>query len=471
MPPDQQPGARHPTRGVFRWQNPGLSSVEERHPHCSTGWYPMIHTLSKSILACLLGALALCAAGDALAQTGTGGTTGSAALSTSDFTFFLEYYDPGLKQWTQMNSTQQQFFFNRARCECDGDTTNWSGYFKIAIQPGSNTSSKVAALLALNQLSVGSARLYAGGNVVNCLDPNNVLAPSFCLNLIEPGNQAAGIDGGITAVASLRVWESNPIPAAWLFNSTASPACTSATACDSTANCGTVTPITATIYIWVQTTALQTPDISNLSFNVNLVGQVSFAPTDVTVQGGNEALAVSWDWPTDLNPSANPTFMGVQLFCVRGQNNQVFRSGTFGAAYMTSATLCSATVPPPSSAGGFAQLDPSYLCSGLLPTTATSYRITGLQNGIPYGVGVAAVDKYGNLSSVSDTVYASPIPSTEQGGSCELTGWHGRPGGLGGLGLLGIGLLIALRLRSKSPATIAARRSWPTPSSRSSPPS
>jgi hypothetical protein len=449
MPPDQQPGARHPTRDVFRWKNAGLSSVEERHPHCSAGWYPMIHTLSKSILACLLGALALCAAGGAFAQTGTGGSTGAAALSTSDFTFFLEHYDPGQKQWTQMNSTQQQFFFNRVRCECDGDTTNWSGYFKIAIQPGSNTSSKVAALLAQNLLSLGSARLYAGGNVVNCLDPTNVLAPSFCLNLIEPGNQAAGIEGGIMAVASLRVWESNPIPAAWLFNSATPPVC-QGSVCDSTANCGTAA-LTSVIYFWAQTTSLTTPDLSNLSFNVTLVGQVAFAPTGVTAVGGNEALAVSWGWPTGINPAADPTFLGMQLFCVRGQDTQVFPTGTFGPAYMTPSgtfSICP-NVAPASSSTGILGLDPNYLCSGLVPSTTTSYRITGLQNGIEYGVAVAAVDKYGNISSVSDTVYASPISSTEQGGSCELAGWHGRPGILGGLGLLGIGLLVALRKRPR----------------------
>jgi len=420
---------------------------------------------SRSVLACLFGLLSLFAASRASAQGGTGGTTGAAALSTSDFTFFLQRYDTGQKDWVQMNSTEQQFFFNRARCECDGDTTNWSGYFKIAIQSASTTSTKVAALLTQNLLSSGRAAIFAGGNATNCLDPNNVLAKDTCLNLIEPGTQAAGIEGGITAIVNPTVWKSSPIPAAWLFNSTTSPICTSAAECDSKANCATASPLTATIYVWVQTTALQTPDLSNLSFNVNLVGQVSFAPTDVTVQGGNEALAVSWDWPIDLNPSANPTFMGTQVFCVRGADNPVFQAGIFSPSYMTSSGtngICQ-NIAPASSSTGILGLDPAYLCSGLLPSTSKNYRIWQLQNGISYGVGVAAIDKYGNASIISDLVYGIPIPTvdfyteyknsggTAQGGFCAVGGGRDGPGILTLAGLAGLGLALWRRRKRSRP--------------------
>jgi len=426
----------------------------------------MPYSLSKWVLACLLGALAIFPARSAFAQSGTGGATSTAtALSTSDFTFFLEKYDTGQKNWVQMNSTEQQFFFNRARCECDGDTTNWSGYFKIAIQTASTTSTKVAALLTQNLVSSGRAAIFAGGNATNCLDPNNVLAATSCLNLIEPGNQAAGIEGGITAVANPRVWESNPIPAAWLFNSTTQSVCTSAAACDSKANCATASALTATIYVWVQTTALQTPDISNLSFNVNLVGEVSFAPTNVTVGGGNEALAVKWDWPTDLNPAANPTFMGTQVFCVRAADLQVFKTGSFGAAYMTSSGtngICQ-NIAPASSSTGILGLDPAYLCSGLLPSTSKSYRIEGLQNGINYGVGVAAIDKYQNASVISNLVYAMPIPTVDfyteykndggasQGGYCAAASGKHSPGLLALGGLVALGILWWRRRKGRGP--------------------
>ena len=419
---------------------------------------------SRSLPACLFGLLSLFATTRAFAD-GTGGTTGTAAaLSTSDFTFFLESYDTSQKRWVQMNATQQQFFFNRAHCSCDGDTTNWSGYFKIAIQPASTTSTKVAGLLAQNGVSSGRAALYAGGNATNCLDPNNVLAATSCLNLIEPGNQAAGIDGGIAAIANPRVWESNPIPAAWLFNSAAPPVCASATACDSTANCGSV-PLTATIYFWAQTNSGQTPDLSNLTFNVNLVGQVSTTPTNVTVKGGNEALTVSWDWPANLNPSANPTFLGTQIFCVRGADTQVFKSGIFTAAYTTSSGtngICQDVVPA-STSTGILGLDPAYLCSGLLPSTSKNYRIWKLQNGINYGVGVAAIDKYGNASVISNLVNGMPIPTvdfyteyknsggTAQGGFCAVAGGRGGPGLLTLAGIAGLGLALWRRRKRSRP--------------------
>ena len=443
-----------------------MTSIGKRHRHCTSASKSMPYSLSKWVLACLLGALVLFPASSALAQGGTGGAISTVrALTTSDFAFLLYKWDTGQKNWVQMNTTDQQFFFNRARCECDGDTTDWSGYFVIGIQAASTTSTTVAQLLAQNLLSSGRAAIFAGGNAVNCLDPNNVLAPTSCLNLIEPGNQAAGIEGGIAAVVNPTVWKSSPIPAAWLFNSTTQSVCTSAAACNSTANCGTAAPLTATIYIWVQTTALQTPDLSNLSFNVNLVGQVSTTPTDITVQGGNEALAVSWDWPIDLNPSANPTFMGTQVFCVRAADLQVFKTDTFGPAYMTSSGykgICPNFTPASSSTGIFG-LDPSYLCSGLLPSTSKSYRIEGLQNGINYGVGVAAIDKYKNASVISDVQYGMPIPTVDfyteykndggasQGGYCAAASGKRSPGLLALGGLVALGILWWRRRKGRGP--------------------
>jgi hypothetical protein len=78
----------------------------------------------------------------------------------------------------------------------------------------------------------------------------------------------------------------------------------------------------------------------------------------------------------------------------------------------------------PTADGSFSNLGPNYLCSGLIPATTTSYRITGLQNGIWYGVGVAAVDRYGNVGAISDIVYATPSAGTERtgGSGCSIDG-------------------------------------------------
>ena len=407
----------------------------------------MPHDFSKMMLGCLLGGLALFTGARASAQSST-----AAPLSWStDFTYYLQYYDAGQKQWLQMNPTQQTYYFNRARCECDADQTNDTGSFRVAIQPGPNTGNKVQALLNQNLVGSGTVRLYAGSNIVNCLTPSaaagGIALSGYCINLLNPDQDDAGVDGGMAVFAATRVWYSPPIPVAWLFNAVNYPVCNSTTSCDSTTTCATAAA-TVSIYFWGQTSSSQVPDMQDSLIPVNLVGQSAFVPDSVAVDGGNEALNVSWSWPNGHDASANPAFLGVQLFCVRGQNNQVFPTGTFSAAYMTSASLCPAAAPATAAGGGLAQLDPSYLCSGLLPTTATSHRITGLQNGIPYGVGVAAVDKFGNIGSVSDLVYASPIPSTEQGGGCDLAGGSGRPGALGGLAWFGMALLIALRKRS-----------------------
>ena len=52
-------------------------------------------------------------------------------------------------------------------------TTDFGGYFRIAIQPGANTANTTRQALNYNSTGVGIARLYAGGNVmlsvISCL--------------------------------------------------------------------------------------------------------------------------------------------------------------------------------------------------------------------------------------------------------------------------------------------------------------
>jgi len=151
---------------------------------------------------------------------------------------------------------------------------------------------------------------------------------------------------------------------------------------------------------------------------VDLVGYVQVRPANVTVEARNEALNVSWDWG-DINIATDTTLAGVQLFCQRDTDTQVFPIGSYAPAYLSAATLCPARATAQTTGGSFSDLHPRYLCSGLIPATATSYRITGLQNGIPYGVGVAAVDKYGNIGVISDVVYN--LPNAAMGGPDSAT--------------------------------------------------
>src|SRR5512136_552730 len=99
----------------------------------------MVTAFPKTALACALAWFAALVSPHVSAQTGSGGSTGFSPLLSSDFTFKLETYDPGQKFWVLLDDTQAQYFFNRARCECIGDSTDHSGEVVIAIQPASTT--------------------------------------------------------------------------------------------------------------------------------------------------------------------------------------------------------------------------------------------------------------------------------------------------------------------------------------------
>lgn len=107
----------------------------------------------------------------------------------------------------------------------------------------------------------------------------------------------------------------------------------------------------------------------------------------------------------------------------------------------------------------FSNLDPKYLCSGLIPAASTSHRITGLQNGIPYGIGVAAVDRYGNIGAIASVVYGTPLPTVDfymeyknlggsaRGGYCIMASEYVRPGFLTVLCLATLSLVLLRRRR------------------------
>ena len=389
----------------------------------------------------------------------------SAALAPSDFSFYTERYDAAQKIWVQMNATEQQCFFDRARCECAGDSNNYTGSFKIAIVPSQLAATKIQMLLSANLVNTGgSARLYAGSTGVNCLDTGSAVPgslSSYCLNLLDPSSWAAEIPGGMAVFETVRVWESPPIPVAWLFNSAQFPVCNSAGACNSANQCGT-TAVAQNIYFWAQTSSSSNPDLDNLSFTVNLAGSVPYTPTNVLVEAENQALLVKWSWPAGMDPAADPSILGVQLFCQRGEQDQVYNTGTYGPAFASSAMLCPSVAPVSSAQLAFSDLDPKYLCSGLIPTSATSYQIKALQNGVYYGVGVAAVDKYGNIGPIAttDVMYGSPgLPDAgpehsavlAKDSGCALLGWHSERGALWSLLALGALPAGARRRRRRAP--------------------
>jgi hypothetical protein len=224
--------------------------------------------------------------------------------------------------------------------------------------------------------------------------------------------------------------------------------------------------VTESIYFWAQTNTQNVPDqgLDGIALGVQLVGKTNYTPFITSVQPGNEALNVSWDWPAGQNPAADTNFLGVQLFCQRGTNLPVFKLGSFGAPkYATAAILCPDSAPTDPNPSQFNNLDEAYLCSGLIPSTNKSARIEGLQNGAPYGVGVAAIDRYGNISPIgaADIHYEWPVPTVDfyseyreqggsaQGGFCALAGRNARSGVAALIFVAGMAAILRLRRRSK----------------------
>jgi hypothetical protein len=186
------------------------------------------------------------------------------------------------------------------------------------------------------------------------------------------------------------------------------------------------------------------------------------------VEGGGQALVVSW---TPLSAADWPDLAGYLVFCMRGNGLQVFDPSYFNNQYLTGQVLCSASTPPPSTAGAnssaagmttavevgapapFQNLDPSYLCSGLLPPTQTSLRLGTLQNGIPYTVGVAAVDIQGNASPIQSGLVQMAEATGKSGCGCHLGDMRGAAPWSA---MLALGVAIRLRRRGKR----QGRSSW-----------
>jgi hypothetical protein len=352
-------------------------------------------------------------------------------LAATDFTIFFKGYVNG--QWVQMNSTQQQYYFNQARCLCDTDPNS---EFEVVVQPGSGAGQKILTQLESNLTGgQGASYLFAGTLGIDCLNPNAIVGDmaNYCTNLVAPASGYPGTAfSPMAAFGNVPYVTSGPIPVAYLFNSLSNPTCAYSGTCDSAALCKT-TSVQTNIQFWAQTNSGTYPDFDpGPAAAVDLVGYVPVTPTNVVADGGNEALAVSWDWG-GVNIATDTTLVGVQIFCQRGADTQVFQMGSFAPAYMTPAMLCPnspAAAAATTTGGPFSNFDPKYLCSGPIPATATSYRITGLQNGISYSVGVAAVDRYGNIGATSDIVYAMPGATT--GGTGGTSGAGGAGGYVGG---------------------------------------
>ena len=94
-------------------------------------------------------------------------------------------------------------------------------------------------------------------------------------------------------------------------------------------------------------------------------------------------------------------------------------------------------IPPPIQA-----LDNEFICGSTTTATATSMRIDGLTNGVPYEVALIAIDKAGNPAGVFMNTPVTPEPVTDfwedlhdrgshvEGGFCLINDTFGDDSGI-----------------------------------------
>jgi len=177
-------------------------------------------------------------------------------------------------------------------------------------------------------------------------------------------------------------------------------------------------------------------------------------PTEFRASGGDGAIKISWTPPVDTSDT-----YAYQALCARADDPGK-TTGQPPRRYQTGSTLCGlsqsvdlgmgtdvpapvdapdagAPVTPANLLPALGNLDPKYLCGEELSATATSLRISGLENGVAYTVVLLAVDKFQNASGTFFTTTLTPVPATDfwedlhdrgskvEGGVCLLAETYG----------------------------------------------
>jgi hypothetical protein len=365
------------------------------------------------------------------------GSTG--ALTASDFALLLQRQEGN--SWLDLSATDAVTYPNQARCQCAFPV-------RVLVQMASASRSKLSSLTATGT----TARIYVGND---CVQLNTAVIP--------PRPQCDGSQLGPT-LNGLSTLSAN---GSWAVETTVAQLFSAAGVdCDQT--------LATTIWLWIDSTGAGYPDAGVTGslaprLGIPLDGTPPEALSGITVERGDEALVVSWTSPNVVD---TPDLAGYLVFCMRGDGLQVFNPSYYGGQYLTGQILCPATAPTeptasahPSAAGNttaleveapssFQNLDPNYLCSGLLPATQTSVRLGTLQNGILYTVGVAAVDNSGNASPIRSGFVQAPTatggPAAGLGKSecgCRLAGVD--RGAVPWAAMLAFGVASRLRRRGK----------------------
>jgi len=363
-------------------------------------------SITAALVACLL-------APAAFAQTSTGGST-STALAETDFEIYVETKNAS-GSWTELTSDDAKTFFDGARCAC-GTTVRF-----VVRVASSSVETKLSNLLSDSDAD-GEARLYLSQSSGCTSDPTE---SSYGCVLLD---QTDTLD----SLTRNGYWTSKEVKISDLFSSDGT--------CDRLK--------TTYLWLWVDTASDGSADLvgdSAPSLSLRLDGKGPAAPSGLSVQGGKEALILSWD--SDSSSSSTSDLAGFLVFCAHGDGSVALASSPYGSQFTSPSTLIDDALCPdqdaldPSGlASTLANLSPAYLCSGLIASDKTSYRVKGLQNNIPYTALVVAVDNDGNLGPATDAVVGTPVLTVDfyseyaneggepVGGYCTIAAGARQPG-------------------------------------------
>jgi hypothetical protein len=397
---------------------------------------------------------------------GSGGSSGSSTATAngpvkSDFVMRL-LRDKGNGNWVLFSDYELKRYFNRARCQCD-TPVRLEVYF----------STTGVAKKTVFGASKGDLTVLIGDSACLAADPTT-RSGAKCQPL--PGGQFK-----LSSFAKSSARATFDFPSSMLYGLMGKE-CTKEG--------------TQYIRMSIDADGNQTPDLGGDAAPLLTIAYDGAPPTPpnpefISVMGGNEALEVNWSQTDGI-----ADFGGYTVFCSRAENLQVFNPSYYSEQYFSQTTVCgketptaqasvtqlqdatatpgmiafatttpsgnsgtggvagsddngidagtSANVDPSSMARGpfaapnaFSNLNKDFVCSDLL-RTQRSARITGLQNGIPYLVGVAAIDFSGNASPITKVFLQTPVATRDfyngyreaggqaQGGFCAFGGRAGR---------------------------------------------
>jgi hypothetical protein len=379
-------------------------------------------------------------AATAMAQTSTGGST-TTALAESDFSIYVQGKSAN-GTWSDISTDDAKVYFNRARCEC-GTTV------RFVVQAASSTATtKISNLLSTSGAD-GEARLYLGQNSGCTTDPDESSYGCVLLDQID----------SLSSLAKTGTWTSTEMKISDLFSSEV--------------ECATLK--TTYVWFWIDTASDGSADLTGTSapsLSLRLDGKGPSAPTGLGAQSGKEALILSWDAVT--SSSATSDLAGFLAFCAHADGSAGLETSVYKSQFVSPASLVAGDLCPDqdslsaqSLAATLDNLDPAFLCSGLIGSGQTSHRLKGLTNNVPYTVVLVAVDDDGNLGLPSNAVNGTPALTVDfyneyaneggepVGGYCNVASGAARPGAMVIVLVGGIALIWRRRLGRAGPWPIA----------------